>query len=207
MQRLAADVRGDRSGAAAWRGATPAQDQGLAVSLSMVDDDGTRSTLEVVTLNRDPLPPAMFQLPADYKESSRPLTASEHPHVDARPADGGRGNGERRITGLIIGVMAIVILIGLSIHAFILHLAASVVLDRARFRQALLASAIMWVVLVAVELMRLPSIVSTGFGAFTTFAALKIAYGASVPRTLALFFVSIVIAVGAAFVVHGLLPA
>jgi len=135
------------------------------------------------------------------------LIASEHPHIDTPRADGGQSGEKPRITGLLIAVLSIAVIIGLSVHAFILHLAASVVIDQARFRQALLASAIMCVVLVAVELMRLPSIVSTAFGAFTTFAALKIAYGASVPRTLALFFVSILIAVIAAYVVHGLLPA
>jgi len=179
------------------------------VSLSMVDDDGTRETLEVVTLNRDPLPPAMFQLPADYKESSRRLTASEHPHIDTARADGRRAPDRevRRVMGIVIVLIAIVIIIAFCVDAFILHIAASIVVDHARFRQALLASAIIWVVLVAVELMRLPSIIAGAFGLFTNFAGLKIAYGASVPRTVALCFVSGLVAFIGAYILHRLLPA
>jgi len=114
---------------------------------------------------------------------------------------------ERSTTATLGKVLVFVIIIAFCVDAFILHIAASIVVDHARFRQALLASAIIWVVLVAVELMRLPSIIAGAFGLFTNFAGLKIAYGASVPRTVALCFVSGLVAFIGAYILHRLLPA
>ena len=56
---------------------SPDEAPGLAIWTSSIAEDGTRDLLEIVKLNRDPLPSVIFTLPADYKEISRPLSASE----------------------------------------------------------------------------------------------------------------------------------
>ena len=80
--------------------------------------------------------------------------------------------------------------VGLLIHTVILHLAANIVIDEPRLVQALVAAIIVWVVLVVAGLFRLPPVLSLGVSALATFAGLKISYGASIGRTLALFVVS-----------------
>ena len=70
-------------------------------------------------------------------------------------------------------------------HSITLHFAANLVIERAMFTQALVAAIISWVVLIAAELLHLPPVIGLGVGVFATFAALKIAYGASVPGTFA----------------------
>ena len=100
-------------------------------------------------------------------------------------------------------MIAIALLIGLLIHAALLHLAASMVLERARFTQAFVAAAVSSGALVVLRLIALPPLLALPFGAFTVFAALKISYGASIGRTVALFFVSMLIATGLALLARG----
>ena len=57
-----------------------------------------------------------------------------------------------------------------------------------------------------VELIGLPPVIQAAFGAFTVFAALKISYGASIARTLALCVVSVVIVGTLAYLAHGCVP-
>ena len=74
-----------------------------------------------------------------------------------------------------------------------------------RFMQAVVAAGIVWLMLVVIELIGLPWIIGLGLSALATFAGLKISYGASVPRTLALFFVSGAIALVATFGANAIL--
>ncbi len=60
--------------------------------------------------------------------------------------------------------------------------------------------------LVVVELIGLPPVIQVAFGGFTVFAALKISYGASIGRTLALCVVSLVIVGAVAYLAHGCVP-
>jgi hypothetical protein len=199
MQHMARQWFGETS---KRHGASSAKDDrpGLAIWTSSIADDGTRDVSEIVNISRGPLPPALFTVPADYKETSRPLSASERigrgpmlaTDVSWRPAPQPAMSG--RVSGLLAIVITILLVFGLLVHSAVLHLAANLVIQDAMFMQALVAAIISWVVLIVVELLHLPSAVSLGACAFTTFAALKIAYGASVPRTIALFLVSGLIA-------------
>ena len=103
-------------------------------------------------------------------------------------------------------MLAFGIIIGLLIQAAFLHLAASVVIDDARFTQALVAAVIISGVQVVVELIGLPPVIKVAFGAFTVFAALKISYGASIPRTLALCLVPVLIVGTLAYLAHWFVP-
>jgi hypothetical protein len=194
---------------------------GLAIWTSSIEDDGTRDLLEIVKLNRDPLPPVIFTIPADYKQISRPLSASERtPAAPAildetswRTAAGAPSSSARRgtalpdgITGRVAGLLAIVLIIGLLLHATVLHLAAHLIIEDARFTQALIAAAIVWVVLVAARLLGLPPAVGLGVVALAAFAGLKIAYGAGIARTLALFALSAAIAALASAAAAHVLP-
>ena len=210
MDRMASDIGGSPGRSAKTEIHVLARAEGLVVWMSSTNDDGSTDTLEIVKLSRDPLPAAMFHVPPDYKEFSRPLSASEHPHIGPPPMDDGRVRRDRRSSGRVSGVVGLVlafaIIIGLLIHAAFLHLAASVVIDESRFMQALVAAVIISGVLVVVELIGLPPVIQVAFGGFTVFAALKISYGASIGRTLALCVVSLVIVGAVAYLAHGCVP-
>jgi len=200
MRRMTSDVGGKLARKAMAKVSLMGRPEGLPVWSSSTNNDGTPDVSEIAKISRDPLPAAMFHVPADYKEFERPLTASEHPKIgpppmeDVRP----RGRAKMRLSGLGAIMLAFAILVSLMIQAFLLHLAASLVLENARFLQAFVASVIMGGVLTVVELVGLPPILAAPFGLFTVFAALKIAYGASIGRTLALLVVAglIMVAVG-----------
>jgi hypothetical protein len=201
-ERIGSDVAGKTARLAVARPDDPAP--GLAIWTSLIEKDGTRNVLEIVTIRRDPLQPAMFKVPANYKEVARPLSASERPHkAPARAQDASPGSAARppggRISGLVITLLAVGLVIGLLVHSTMLHLAACVVLDQPRFTQALIAAVVVWAVLVVAELFHIPTGITAALGAFATFAALKISYGASIGRTLALFVVSGLIAALAAY--------
>ena len=207
VDRTVEDVAGNvgRARQARSRNTTP----GFALWESSNGGDGGKSVMEVVKLNRDPLPPALFQIPGDYKEFSRRLTASEHPHVAVpRPEDvnvqsAPRGSG-LRVSGLLAIILAVGLLFALFVHAFILHLAANIVLEHPRFTQALVAVVINMGALIAFELMPLPPVLTLAFGAFGVFAGLNIAYGASSGRTVALFVVAAVITTIIGLLFHGI---
>ena len=92
-----------------------------------------------------------------------------------------------------------ILVVGLLVHSITLHFAANLVIERAMYTQALVA-AISWVVLIAAELLHLPPVIGLGVGVFATFAARpKIADGASIPRTFALFALSALIAAAARY--------
>jgi hypothetical protein len=182
--------------------------RGLAIWTSSIGENGTRDLLEMVTLSREPLAPAMFTVPADYKEFSRPLTPTERtPAAPAlmdeaswRNATGDQSSPPRGsdlpegVSDRAAVLLAVALIVALLLHATVLHLAAGFVIEPARFRQALVAAVIVWVVLIAAKALNLPSAVGLGVVALATFAGLKIAYGASIARTLALFIVSATIA-------------
>jgi hypothetical protein len=119
--------------------------------------------------------------------------------VLAAPPAAAASGSARDLTGMVALVLVVAIGIGLLIHAAFLHLAATVVLDQPRFTQAIVAGAISMGVVVVAAVFRLPPVLSGPVLAFGSFAALKISYGASIPRTLALMFVSLLIAVAAGF--------
>lgn len=176
---------------------------GLAVLTASPEAGGTRDHMEIVKITRGPLPPAMFIVPADYKEFSRPLTASEHVPRGSEPLDTSWQNAPRPsrkgISGIVALLIAVILIFGLLVHSIILHFAANLVLEHAMFTQALVAAIISWVALIAAELLHLPPVIGLGVCVFATFAALKIAYGASVPRTFALFALSALIAAAARY--------
>lgn len=206
MKRLTGDVaRESMRKAIARAPSLLGRKEGLQVWSSSVNKDGSRDLSEIVKLSREPLPQAMFHVPSDYKEFPRPLTASEHPKLAPQPIDvpHARGKSTPRISGPLAVMLAFALLIGLLIHAALLHLAATLVLERARFTQAFVAAAIISGVLVVVRLIGLPPLLSLPFGAFTVFASLKISYGASIGRTLALCFVSMLIATAIALLGRG----
>ena len=183
-----------------------AKEEGLALWTSETDDDGKRDTMEIVQINRDPVPFAMLHVPSDYKEFSRPLTASEHPKLGPPPMDDARtrrtASELRKFAGFAALLLAFGLIVGVLINAAFLHLFASVVMEQPRFTQALVAALIISVVVTVEELIHLPSVIETAFGMFTIFAALKISYGASTLRTLAMCAVPAVIIGGAAYVAH-----
>ena len=200
VDRMASDVTGTDQRLPRSRDQAP----GLAIWTSSIEDNGTRDLLEIVKLNRDPLPPAMFTVPADYKEFSRPLSPTERTPAGGalmdeaswRNAAGGQSPARRGtalpdgITRRVAVLLAIALIVGLLLHATVLHLAAGFAIEQARFTQALVATIIVWVVLVAARLLDLPFAVGLGVVALAMFAGLKIAYGASIARTLALFVLS-----------------
>ena len=207
FDRMVADLGGKRwlAGMARARDAAP----GLAIWTSSIEGDRKREVMEIVKVSRDPLPVTLFHLPADYTEISRPLSASERSHGVPPPIDLSNVPGLKkaepprsglRISGGAAIMIVIFLVVGLVINALILHLAASMALDRPRFGQALVAATILWLVVGAVELLHLPEIFEVPLGLLAVFAGLKIAYGASMWRTLALGVVMVLIAMLMAFV-------
>ena len=200
MDRMFSDLAGKRGLAAMARSRDTAP--GLAIWTSSIADDGKRQVTEVVKVSRDPLPAALLHVPSDYKEISRPLSSSERSHGVPAPVDLASVPGLKttpprsglRISGAVAILLVVVLAIGLLIHTVILHLAASMVLDRPRFAQALVAATILWLVMGVVRLFDLPGVLGISVGALATFASLKISYGAGVGRTLALGVVSGLIA-------------
>jgi len=184
-----------------------AKAEGLVLWRTRVNDDGSTDTIEIVKLDRDPVPAALLHVPPDYKEFSRPLTASEHPKVGPPPMDDGDAHRSPRIPkgygGIVALVLAFGLIVGVLINAALLHLAASIVIDQARFLQAVVATLIVWGVTTVVELIGLPSVITTVFVLFSAFAGLKITYGASVARTLALCVVSVLVVLAVAYLAHG----
>lgn len=207
MRRMAGDFASEADKKAMARAQTQmfAREEGLPVSSSWTNADGSRGLLEIAKVSRDPLLPALFHVPSDYKEFSRPLTASEHPKLAPLPIDDPRTRvrSSPRISGPMAIMIGFVLLIGLLIHAALLHLAATVVLERARFTQAFVAAAVSSIALVVLRLIGLPPLLALPFAAFIVFAALKISYGASIARTIALFIVSMLIATGIALLSRG----
>lgn len=204
FDRLTADAAG-RS----WRPAVPRSDgkaPGLAIWTSTVQEDGTRDITEILTITREPLPAAIFHV-SGYKEVSAPLAAGERTHgAPTNPAAGAsqpaaEPAATRKISSMVAILLGVILIFGLLIHTTILHLAANVVLREPRFRQALVAAVIIWVVMLFASLFHLPSVVSISVGAFATFGGLKISYGASIGRTLALSVVSGLIAAVAGYAV------
>ena len=185
---------------------TLAQEEGLVLWVAQINDDRSLDTMEVVKLSRDPVPFALLHVPSDYKEFSRPLTASEHPKIGPPPMDDRFTwrSLDGKLTGIIVIMMSIAIGMGVVVNAVLLHLAASIVIEQNRFRQALLATAIIWVVQIPIGLLRLPEIFSVAFGAFSVFAGLKIAYGASIGRTVALFVMEAALTASIGYLLHRL---
>jgi len=205
QERMLSDFAGKRAPAFMFSGRYEAP--GLPIWTSSIDRDGTREVTEILSLRRDPLPPSMFHVPADYVQMERPVTASERTTSGPPPADFSKTAGARsegrpglKISGLAAIVLVFALGFGFLIHSGLLHLAASIVLDHPRFMQAMIATVILWVVGGFVSLFGLPWILGLPASAFATFAGLKISYGTSVPRTLALWFVSLLIALMMAFV-------
>ena len=205
FDRLTSDVAGK-----SWRPAVPRSDgkaPGLAIWTATIQEDGTRDVTEILTITREPLPAAIFHVPSGYKEVSAPLAAGERtPGAPTTPAAGASQPAAapaatRKISSMVAILLGVVLIFGLMIHATIVHLAANVVLREPRFRQALVAAVIIWVVMLFASLVRLPSVVSISVGAFATFGGLKISYGASIGRTLALSVVSGLIAAVAGYAV------
>jgi len=190
MAHMASALAGKSKHLAAPR--PKADEPGLAVWTSSLEEDGTRDMMEIVNVSRDPLPAALFTVPADYKEISRPLSATERVPRGSEPVGDttwrdATPRPRAGVTGLVALVLAVILIFGMLVHAIVLNWAANLVLEHALFTQALVAAIISWVVLIAVELLHLPPVIGLGVCVFATFAALKIAYGASVPRTFALF--------------------
>jgi hypothetical protein len=175
---------------------------GLKVWSSDLGDDGRREVTEVITLSRDPLPAAMFQVPADYKQISQPLTPSERPpphdSVMAPPSSTSTSTSRGRISGVAMILVGLFLVIGVLIQAGMLHLAASLVLDRPLFGQALVAMVIVWLATVIGQAV-LPTALAVVFDALAVLVGLKISYGASFARTLALFVVCSVLALLAGY--------
>jgi len=205
FDRLTADAAGK-----SWRPAVPRSDgkaPGLAIWTSTILEDGTRDVTEILTISREELPARIFQVPSGYKEVSAPLAASERAGGAATTPVAGASqpaaaaSGPRKISSMVAILLGAVLIFGLMIHTSILHLAANVILREPRFRQALVAAIIIWVVMLIASLFHLPSVVSISVGAFATFGGLKISYGASIGRTLALSVVSGLIAAAAGYAV------
>jgi hypothetical protein len=205
FERLTSDVAGK-----SWRPAVPRSDgkaPGLAIWTSTILEDGTRDGTEILTITREPLPAAIFHAPSGYKEVSAPLAAGERSHgAPTTPAAGASQPATapaetRKISSMVAILLGAILIFGLMIHTTILHLAANVLLREPRFRQALVAAVIIWVVMLFASLFRLPSVVAISVGAFATFGGLKISYGASIGRTLALSVVSGLIAAVAGYAV------
>jgi hypothetical protein len=173
---------------------------GLRVWSSDVGDDGRREVTEVIKLSRDPLPAAMFQVPAGYKEISQPLTASERPPPpDSVMAPASSTSTSRgRISGVAMILVGLFLVVGVLIQAGMLHLAASLVLDRPLFGQALVAMVIIWLATLIGQA-ALPTALAVVFDALAVLVGLKISYGASLARTLALFVVCSVLALLAGY--------
>jgi len=205
FDRLNAEAAGK-----SWRPAVPRSEgkaPGLAISTSTILEDGTRDVTEILTMSRDELPAAIFAIPSGYKEVSAPLAAGQRAHGGPTTPTAGASQpaatpaATQKMSSMVALLLGAVLIFGLMIHTSILHLAATVVLREARFRQALVAAIIIWVVMLLASLFRLPSVVSVSVGAFATFGGLKISYGASIGRTLALSVVSGVIAAVAGYAV------
>jgi hypothetical protein len=209
MARALADIVGEKTRAALVR--TRTEPPGFVLWESSIEDDGSKTVAEVVKLSRDPLPPALFEIPADYKEFSRRLTASEHQPIATPPLDAANVRSPARSSGLhltggVMVLLAVVLLFVLFFNALILHLAANIVLDHPRFTQALVAAVINAGAAIAFEVIPLPAPLTLGFGAFGIFAGLKISYGASTGRTIGLFLVAMLITLTMGFLGRAILP-
>jgi len=205
LERMVSDVAGKRGLALVSRARE--QEPGLAIWTSAIAEDGTREVTEVVTLSRDPLQPALFRVPADYTEAERPLTASERSTTGPPAADFAKGQGADSGVGSGLKFSAVVVLLftgmlgfAFMVEVVLLHIVASIVLKDPRFLQAVVATGILWIVGGVEWLLHLPPILGVPVGALATFASLKIAYGASVARTLGLFLVPGLIVALMAFV-------
>jgi hypothetical protein len=175
---------------------------GLAVWTSSVEPDGTRSLTEVVKISRDPLPAALFDVPATYQEVKKPISASERVPNPAAAVTSGESASPAspiRIPGWMMLALVVVALVGWVFQAAILHMAAYLVLARARFTYALIAGAILWATMFVAYLLHLPRVLDFAVGGLANFASLKIAYGAPTGKTVLLFVVSCVLAVGVGF--------
>jgi hypothetical protein len=201
FDRMVSDIAGKRGLAMMSRARenTP----GLAIWTSSTNQDGKREVLELVTLRREALPSAMFHVPAEYTETPRPLTASERSTSGPPVAEVAKGAGAQnavRRSGLKLSGLAAILIIavlgfGLLVHSALLHIAACIVIDHPRFMQALIATAIVWLMSGFIWVLGLPPVLGVPVGALATFAGVKMSYGVSVPRTIALFIVSGVISV------------
>jgi hypothetical protein len=196
MERMVSDIAGKKALRAMSMSHARDKAPGLAIWTSSIEKDGSTEVTEIVKVSREPLPASMFHLPANYVEMDRPLTASERspaPAPDyskgpvletaARPAGPQLSGGAAILLMVIFGFV-------LLIDSALLHFAASIAIDGARFMQALVATLSLWVVLGIIRIFGLPGVLDVAVGALATFAAVKISYGASVPRTLWLFVVS-----------------
>jgi hypothetical protein len=172
---------------------------GLGIWQSSAEPDGTRTVSEILKISREPLPAALFTVPADYREIKRPLSASERSPAPPPTLPSGQGASTRRFSGVAMVLLAAAMVIGLLIHAGILHLAAHIVLDRAPFPFALIAAAVAWAVLIVANLIHLPLGLEMAVVGLATFVGLKISYGAPIGRTLLLFLVSGMIVAGAGY--------
>ncbi len=174
---------------------------GLDIWESTVDPNGTQSVVEIVKLSRDPLPAALFTVPADYREVSKALGPNERQALPAA-ASGGQGASSpspRQLSSAVMILLIVVMVVGLLIHAGILHLTANIVLDRARFPYALIAATVAWVVLIVANLFHLPLGLEIAVVGLATFVGLKISYGAPIGQTVLLFVVSGMIVAGAGY--------
>jgi hypothetical protein len=179
---------------------------GFPISRRDVHEDGSvGAEARVVSIKLDPVPASLFTVPADYREVDHQLTgpgSSGMPRVAAEPAPASTsespraGTSRRPASGLslilVLGVL-VVATIGLTIHAALLHLAAVMVLERPRFLSALVAAMIVWVMALPLKLLEVWLPLAAGVELLAAFGSLKIAYGASNRRTLALFVVSAII--------------
>jgi hypothetical protein len=169
----------------------PGKTPGLRVWSSEVGDDGRREVTEVIKLSRDPLPAAMFQIPAGYEQISRPLTASERPprHDSVMAPASSTSTSRGRISGVAMILLGLFLLVVVLIQAGMLHFAAGLVLDRPLFRQALVAMVIVWLATL-IGRAALPTALAVAVDGLAVLAGLKISYGASLARTIVLFVVS-----------------
>jgi hypothetical protein len=191
---------------------------GFPISRRDVHQDGSLGAeTRVVSIELDPVPASLFTPPADYREVDRQLTgpgSSGAPRVAAE-ASLAAPRGEmpraetprRRMSQVALIAIIIVATIGLLVHAALIHVAAMMVLDRPRFLSALVAAMIVWVMALPLTLLAVWPPLAGGVELLASFGSLKIAYGATNRRTLALWVVSVIVsaALGVAFGLLGLL--
>jgi hypothetical protein len=184
---------------------------GLAVSRQVIKADRSRGeSTEILSIKRGAVPAVLLSVPASYHEdeglpdrapsrlpdrepSRLPDRAASRPSPPSAPSAASEGGPPGGIGGGVWGVVVLLLLgmgmVILMIHAWVLHLAAKFLLDEPRYMDAFIATFVVWVLGIPLELFT-PQLLAVPASLLASYGGLRLAYRASPGRTVALFLVS-----------------